>query len=199
MIQTLLDLDRDSLIWARGLVGPEYAQIIQITGEIIVLWWALLLVGLWLYGVYRKENSYKIHALEIFSIIIITFLLYTLINFGIEKWRPSPGEVVWTIAPLIPHPLDNSFPSGHSLFMTALFIGIFFRFRNWWIIAITLIIGLMTVSARVIGGVHYPWDILGGWIFGSLGGYIGVLLIKKSLFQKHIFPFIIRLAHWFKL
>ncbi len=199
MFQTLLSLDRDALIWSRGLVGPEYSHFIQVAGEIVVLWWALLLLGMWLYGVYRKQNSYKIHALEIFSVIIIAFLLYTVVNFGMDKWRPSPGEIAWAIAPLIPHPLDNSFPSGHALFMASLLVGLFFRFRYKSLILITTILGIITVSARVIGGIHYPGDIIGGWIFWGIGGLVGVFLIQKSLFQKYIFPFFIRVGSWIKL
>ncbi len=52
---------------------------------------------------------------------------------------------------LIPHPLDNSFPSGHALFMAALVVGIFRRFPRWDILLVTVLMGLITVSARVIG------------------------------------------------
>lgn len=100
---------------------------------------------------------------------------------------------------LIPHPLDNSFPSGHALFMASLLVGIFQKLRRWDILLATFLIGLITVSARVIGGVHYPGDIIGGWIFGTIGGLIGIFLIEQTFFQKHIFPTVIQIVRYIKL
>lgn len=97
---------------------------------------------------------------------MMTFIVYLIINAFVPQWRPSPQEIAGSIAPLIPHPLDNSFPSGHALFTAALFMGLIRFYKNKSLILITIVIGLITVSARVIGGVHYPGDILGGFFFG---------------------------------
>jgi membrane-associated phospholipid phosphatase len=78
-------------------------------------------VAIWLFGVYRKDNSYKQKSLAIFFTIISIFIVYAIINLGIPQWRPGATEAVrGGIAPLIPHPIDNSFPSGHALFTGAL-------------------------------------------------------------------------------
>jgi hypothetical protein len=69
-----------------------------------------MLIGLWLYGVRREDNRYKVIAMSIFSTIILTFLLYTIINLGLPQWRPGGMELTGATA-LIPHPIDNSFPS----------------------------------------------------------------------------------------
>lgn len=61
---------------------------------------------------------------------------------------------------LIPHPTDNSFPSGHALFVGALLVGLFRFFRRTWLVSLVLILSVITLSARVVGGVHYPGDIL---------------------------------------
>lgn len=92
-------------------------------------------------------------------------MLYSIINFGLPQWRPSPIEVAGGIKPLIPHPIDNSFPSGHALFSAALFVGIWKYFRKKYLLLMVVIIAITTTSARVIGGVHYPGDILGGFFF----------------------------------
>lgn len=187
MLQSLLNLDTSLLLSARSLAGPENAHLIRISGELIVLWWGLLLLALWFYGVYRKDVSYKIRALEIFSTIIITFILYTIINSWVPQWRIGAMELTGSNA-LIPHPLDNSFPSGHALFMAALLMGILVWFRKWWAITITLILWLITVSARVIWWIHYPGDILGGWFFGAIGAFIWMYIIKGATFQKYLLP-----------
>ncbi len=199
MLHYLLQLDIDTLTWARSLVWIEFARAIQLLGESVVLWWALLLLFLWFRGVKLGDNRYKVWALEIFFVIILTFVLHFLVNLGIPQWRPSPQTVVWGIAPLIPHPIDNSFPSGHALFTVALLVGLWSSYKRWWAIAGTILFGLITASARVIGGVHYPGDILGGWLFGFIGGYIALFCINTTLFRLYIFPGIIRVASWLKL
>src|SRR3989344_3351084 len=67
-----------------------------------------------------------------------------------------------------------AFPSGHATFFMALALSIFFFHKKAGFIFMffTLIIGL----ARIIAGVHFPIDILGGFILGALVA----LLIKKT-------------------
>lgn len=171
MIQTLLDLDASLLLSAGSLAGPERARLISICGELIVLYGMLVLVSLWLLGVYRKTNTPKLSALEIFTTIILTFGLYAIINLGVPQWRIGAMELTGATA-LIPHPIDNSFPSGHALFTAALIVGLWNFSRKWSLIGGAIVFGLITASARVIGGVHYPGDILGGWLFGAIGACI---------------------------
>ncbi|GAB0175311.1 MAG: undecaprenyl-diphosphatase [Candidatus Altimarinota bacterium] len=199
MLQSLLSFDTHLLIWARGLVGPNYATAIQFLGESIVIWSGLYLVGLWLYGLKAHDNRYKLAALMIFSTIILTFTVYTLINFGFDKWRPSPQDVVGGIKPLIPHPLDNSFPSGHALFTGAFLIALFAFAREKSIILITVIIGFLTAAARVIAGVHYPGDIIAGWGFGLIGGLLFVRVVSIDFMRQKIFFPIIRLIEYIRL
>lgn len=66
------------------------------------------------------------------------------------------------------HPLINddsfSFPSGHATFFAALATAIFFYHRKagYVFMLCALLIGL----ARMVVGVHYPIDILGGFVLG---------------------------------
>lgn len=199
MISTLLSLDTNLLIAARQLVWYEYASYIVLSSELVVIWAGSLLVGLWLYGVFKHTSEYKITALKIFFLIILVFFIYGIINMGIPQWRLSPAEVVGGIKPLIPHPIDNSFPSGHSLFSAALFVGIWKYLRNSWILWITLVCTLVTTISRVIGGVHYPGDILAGLIFGAIGAILLARVLEYKIFDDKIFPLFLKIASWVKL
>ena len=79
-----------------------------------------------------------------------------------------PFDVFSQVHPLFP---ENgfSFPSGHATFFSALALSIFFPHKKagYWFILAALSIGI----ARIIGGVHFPADILGGFILGSLVAY----------------------------
>jgi len=61
---------------------------------------------------------------------------------------------------------SHSFPSGHSMFFFALSAGVFLvnKKLGYVFYSSALIMGL----ARVAAGVHYPSDILGGMILGTL-------------------------------
>jgi undecaprenyl-diphosphatase len=183
---------------SQHLIWPEYAMMIQILGELIVLWWAIFLVLLWLYGIYKKDILFKLTALRIFFLIVLVFSIYAIINLGLPQWRPGAMELSGADA-LIPHPTDNSFPSGHALFSAAMLVGIWKYFRNGWIISITVLFALISTTARVIGGVHYPGDILGGFFFGWIGAVFLARIVENKKFQDTVFPIILRIASWIKL
>lgn len=61
---------------------------------------------------------------------------------------------------------DNawSFPSGHATFFFAMATAIYLYNKKWGVFFFTAAI-LMTIS-RVIAGIHYPSDIVGGALIG---------------------------------
>ncbi len=72
-----------------------------------------------------------------------------------------------------------SFPSGHTIVMFALATSIFFYDRRfgWFLYTLGIIIGI----GRIMGGVHYPSDILGGAVLGIVIGWAVYELSKKVL------------------
>ena len=68
----------------------------------------------------------------------------------------------------------DSFPSGHATFFAALAISIYFYHKHFGIILgiFALLIGL----ARIIAGIHFPVDILAGYLLG-----IAVALFFKKI------------------
>jgi hypothetical protein len=66
------------------------------------------------------------------------------------------------------HPISNGFPSGGAtmcLFLGALLI-YYWKTRLAWALGLTYI--LLISFSRLYLGVHYPIDILGGWILASI-------------------------------
>ncbi|NIT03555.1 phosphatase PAP2 family protein, partial [Candidatus Saccharibacteria bacterium] len=58
-----------------------------------------------------------------------------------------------------------SFPSGHTTFLAALGTASFFTDR--WVGVTVIILALLTGMGRVLAGVHYPVDIVGGFLLGA--------------------------------
>lgn len=198
-IQPILDYDKQLLIAAQSILPNEFSLFVTIFAESIVIWCMILLIGLWLYGVKQKDNSYKITSLHIFGLIISVFLIYSVINLMVPQWREHPHEFLLhsRINPLIPHPTDNSFPSGHALFSGAFIVAIFSYFRKSWTIILTITLAIATVSFRVLGGVHYPGDIVAGLIIGIIGAIIFKPFVEKII--EKISPYLIKIASYIKL
>lgn len=67
-----------------------------------------------------------------------------------------------------------AFPSGHATFFSALAFAIFFLHKKagYVFICFAVLIGV----ARIVAGVHFPVDILGGFVLGGLVAYLLRLL-----------------------
>ena len=75
-------------------------------------------------------------------------------------------------------PTDSAFPSAHTALAFALAVTIFMHDRRvgWFYLIGALLIGV----ARVLANVHYPVDILGGALIGTL---IAVIVERLHFFD----------------
>lgn len=199
MLQNLLELDKNLLIKLSQIFDEKYQILLILSSESILFWCVILLIGIWLYGTFNHKIEYKKISLKIFFLLIVVFSIYTIVNLLIDAWREHPTDFLAgnSINPLVPHPSNNSFPSGHAIFSTALVFAVFFYVKNWQIRILTLFFAILTVCARVFGGVHYVGDILGGVFFASLGAIFFKNFAEK-IFEKFS-PFLIKLASYLKL
>ena len=71
-----------------------------------------------------------------------------------------------------------SFPSGHVTGATAAMIALAYAARRWWVsLAGVLMVVAMAIS-RMYLQVHYPSDVLAGFILGFFAGIIGYAIIQ---------------------
>jgi undecaprenyl-diphosphatase len=132
--------------------------------------------------VLRAENPYRVfwqkkkEILSAFFAGILAYILASILKIFIHL--PRPFDAFSNVHALIPE-TGFSFPSGHATFFMALAVSIFFYHKKagYWFMFFALLIGL----ARIIAGVHFPVDILGGFI---LGGVV-VFLVKYLLPKCH--------------
>ena len=100
------------------------------------------------------------------------FVLLTLVR----KWinQPRPYET-WGIVPLLDKDSSgNSMPSRHVFSATVISMCLLYFFWLPGLICLLLSAGLAAV--RVIGGVHYPKDVLVGYLCGICWGALLFLL-----------------------
>ena len=129
---------------------------------------------------------YSRHKIESWRIFWVTILSAGLARYGVTEiirffyHRPRPFMVL-QIHQLL---TDNewSFPSGHSTFFFALATAIYLYNKKWGLGFLVAAI-LMNIS-RIIAGVHYPTDILGGAFIGVLVAHIFFYFIEPRKSKK---------------
>jgi membrane-associated phospholipid phosphatase len=122
----------------------------------------------------------------------LTYWLITLCGCGIinriaKIWLHRVRPTLWDYPPAP----EFSFPSGHAMlsmgFVAALII---LTWNTSWRIWVGLLGGLFVISigwTRLYLGVHYPSDIVAGWML-SIAWAIGVSLIVKPLLPPRTLP-----------
>ena len=104
--------------------------------------------------------------LVFFSSATAWFLSYVL-KYAFHTSRPF---VVFSNVHSLVSEYDYAFPSGHATSFMALAISIFLIHKRAGYVFITfaILIGI----ARIMAGVHFPSDVLGGWVLGVIVGFI---------------------------
>lgn len=103
-----------------------------------------------------------------------------LINLMIKKLvgRTRPYVVNEAIEYITKRPGDYSFPSGHTGCMFAVASVLFYMLPKKVGIPAMVVASLVGIS-RLYVGVHYPTDIIGGFIIGMFTGFIAKLIVEK--------------------
>ncbi len=69
-----------------------------------------------------------------------------------------------------------AFPSGHATFFSALAVALFFSHKK--VGYLFMLFAVLISMARIIAGVHFPIDILGGFILGTATAYFVRFVLK---------------------
>ena len=107
---------------------------------------------------------------------LVSILITTLLKGQFSRVRPQ-------IVPWLDLPTNASFPSGHSsntmtiLLLFALLSG--GGWRIWIAVGVAILVGL----TRIVLGVHWPSDVLSGWMLGA-----GVALVTFGLARYRMLP-----------
>lgn len=122
---------------------------------------------------YSRKEKIEIFLITATSMVVARSGVTELIRFLYHRPRPF---MVYSVNQLVANG-SYSFPSGHAALFFAMATAIYFYNKKWgaWFFIAAILMG----AARVIAGVHYPTDILGGAAIGILSAYAVFYLVKK--------------------
>ena len=119
----------------------------------------------------------------------IIFLLSVYVNTGVKEifQQPRPFDLLPEIQKV--HASGYGFPSGHAQSSLVVWGSITYWKKQTWIRNLSVLLILLIGFSRIYLGVHFPTDILGGWLFGGLIlglSYFIFLKIKLDFIQGNM-------------
>lgn len=159
----------------RTPLGDIIVPLITRLGDAGIIWIILTLILL-LIPKTRKTGIIMTAALLV-DLVLCNLLLKNLVA------RTRPFDVNTAVQLLVAKPRDYSFPSGHTAASFASVTALYFAGeKKMWKAA--LVLAVLIALSRLYLYVHYPTDIIGGVIFGSLSGYLGYKIVGWIQKQK---------------
>ena len=149
--------------------GDVVVPLITRLGDAGIIW-IILTVLLLIIPKTRKTGVIMMAALLV-DVLLCNVFIKNLVA------RTRPFDVNTAVQLLVAKPRDYSFPSGHTAAsfasVTALYLA---GEKKMWKVA--LVLAVLIALSRLYLYVHYPTDIIGGVIFGSLSGYLGYKIVE---------------------
>jgi len=138
-----------------------------------LIWWLIFIV---IALFFLKKISLK-SILQIFATAFLAWLISKIIKHF--YYSPRPFVLLEDTKTLFIHGMNDSFPSGHTTFTSALAGATYFYTNHkigFWFFVGAILIGL----SRIVVGIHWPFDILGGLVLGTIVAFILSLTIFKQ-------------------
>lgn len=134
-------------------------------------YWLYLLYGIceWFHPGTRREIIGRRRMLWqcLFSVMTGSFVSFII---GKLAYRKRPFAAHPAVRALLPHKENASFPSNHAMNGMAVALQLLFHGRRmgWFFLPWAILIGV----SRVICGIHYASDVLGGFALGAASAAI---------------------------
>ncbi len=185
-----LGFDQRILLWFRNPadlsdpIGPAWLEVV--VRDITALG-GLLILGLLTVAACGYLWLNNRHRLAVFLALAIPSgsLLNSLLKGFFERPRPD----------IVPHATGaamSSFPSGHAMMSAVVFLTLGAllslstdnnRIKIYilcWSVLLTLMVGI----SRLYLGVHWPTDILAGWIAGAVWALLSLIVYHRFIRQE---------------
>lgn len=170
-MEELISLDKELFLFLNGLGSESYDEFWKIITK--QLNWAPFILAVF-YLIQRKIGWKNLGIVILFLAVLIAFTdqITNLFKYSFERLRPCNDTDVNGIARIIIHRDSFSFFSGHASNSMATTTFIFLLLRKHYKFTILLFLfPLIFAFSRIYLGLHFPIDILVGYLFGATFGF----------------------------
>lgn len=186
MLEKILSLDQKLFIFLNGLGSETYDGLwLIITKQ--TSWIPLFL--LLFYLIFKKLGTKQSLYLLLFVAVLLLFTdqITNLFKNGFQRLRPCNNPEINSFIRIVQSRKSFSFFSGHAAntMAVATFLYLIFKknFKCFWLLFLW---PLIFAYSRIYLGLHYPLDIICGYLCGAT---LGFLIFKlHQIFQKRNFP-----------
>lgn len=166
-----MNWDAAATIWLNGLAEQPTVRAVALWIAVYgLLLYVAVAVWAWLHPSNKKERWRLQRVVVLATLSVMLAIVFEQVVTAVA-FRARPFMVIDTLTAYNVFVDSSSFPSLHTA-MAAAFAGAWLwsgqRKMGWWLLAAAVLIGL----CRVVAGVHYPSDILGGLASGLLASWL---------------------------
>lgn len=177
-LENIIQKDKELLIFFNAF-GNESSDFFWLIITNQFSWIPLFLVLFYL--IFRSYGWKQLLALLIISSILVTFSdqFVNFIKNFFERLRPNNDPSINEIIRIVKNSRGYSFVSGHATTSTAVSVFIYLTLKRYYKhILFIFFWPLLFGYSRIYVGVHFPIDVLSGYLLGVL---IGIIFYKLSL------------------
>ena len=186
MLEKILALDTELFVYLNGLGSETFDGFwLLITKQTS---WIPLFIFL-LYLIYTKLGAKQSLYLLLFVAILIVLTDQTanLFKNGVQRLRPCNNPEINSFIRIVQSRSSFGYFSGHatSSMGVATFLYLIFRkdFNYFWLLFLW---PLIFAYSRIYLGLHYPLDIISGYLCGTILGFLMFKLYQTA--KKRNFP-----------
>lgn len=178
-MDAFFQLDGNILLWIQEYIRNDFLtpifKFITHLGDEGYVWIAIAILLVFIKK-YRKVG-FMVGGSLLGSLLFNNIILKNIVA------RPRPYRMMEALTILIPEPGEFSFPSGHTSSSFAAGVVLYLMLPKKYGIPVMILAFLIGIS-RLYVGVHYPTDVLGGMVMGTVLAVVTVKiteLIEKKM------------------
>ncbi len=172
MFDYLLELDRDLLVYLNNLGSQAWDPFfLFITKQIN--WWPFYAVLIYFLLQKISPRQFLLLLLVLTAFFVFTDQMTNLVKNTVQRYRPINDPELKELVRFVKSSKSWSFFSGHASNSSGSILILFLVLRKYYKYAFVIFFfPLVFAYTRIYLGLHFPGDILTGYVFGLISGFL---------------------------